>query len=366
MFRLIDRYLFREILTPFGLTLGTLMLALLTDQLLRLVQFVINRGVDFLSIAKVFAAILPPFLVMTIPAGVLIGVIITFNRLSSDNEIIALQATGISLLRLLRPVILFSLVAFSVTFVLSHWSQPWTGRSLKGIGRTLLKSQIGLILDSGVFNEPFEDMIVYIDQIPSPTHLKGILIHDLRNPDVPVLTLADEGWVTSGLKDNVLGFQLSKGNQYRFNKADEDRTQHIKFGKYEFKVDLNPFLKRERLLQERLGPDQLRQAIEEDPENASRYRRHLGEYYKNYAFPFSCLIFGILGVPTGITFQRTGRLGGFAIGLILGTTYYFLLLLGDYLAISGMVVPRFAAWVPNLIMIGVAAVLFFNTSRRTG
>ena len=290
MLGLVDRYLFREILTPFGLTIGTLLLVLATEQLLRLVELFINKGVPFLTIFSILVWILPTFLVISIPAGVLIGVIIAYNRLSTDNEIMALQATGASLYRLLRPAIIFSSLAFVLTFSLSIWVQPWAGRSLKSLGISLIKHQAAVILEPGIFNEPFKEMVVYVEEMPTTTRLKGIFIYDLRNSLVPVLTVAEEGVLINDPENNSLGFRLLNGSQYHFDKSGSERQQMIQFGSYEFRLDLNAVLNRTGSLMERLRPEELRKAIRDHPDQAESYQRLLAEYYKNYAFPFSCLI----------------------------------------------------------------------------
>ena len=366
MLQLIDRYLFREILPPFWLTLGALMIVLLTDQLLRLVELLINKGVSFLVVIKIFFLILPTFLVITIPAAVLMGVIIAFNRLSSDNEIIALQATGIGLIRYLRPALLFSLIAFLVSFALSAWAQPWAGQSVKGLALSLLKQQLSVALEPGVFNEPFDHMVIFIDKIPKPSHLQGIFIHDLTNPEIPVLTLAKEGILYSSDNENKLGFQLLNGTQYRFKEGDPGTHQRVQFASYDFRIDLEQGLGSKDLSLGRLSHAEIKKALIANPSDAPKLRRLLSEYYKNYTFPVSCLVFGILGVPVGLMVKRAGRLGGFAVGLFLGLAYYFLVFISDYLSASGKTPPMIAAWIPNLIMVSIAAFLIIKVNRNNG
>jgi len=364
MLKIIDRYIFREILIPFVLTVGTLLLVLLTDQLLRLVELLINKGVSLMTLIRIFLSILPAFLVIAIPAGVLIGVIIAFNRLSGDNEIIALQANGVSHYRLLIPAGLFSLVAFIITFGLSVWGQPWAGKSLKKLAISLVQQRAAVALEAGMFNEPFEKMVVFIEEMPTPSHIKGILIYDLKNTDVPILTLAKEGILLDELEDNQLGFRLLNGSQHRFNKKDPDRHQLLRFGSYDFRIDLTTALGNGSLKDDRLSPDELRKAIVTKPDQAPRFRRLLAEYYKNYAFPFSSLLFGLIGVPVGLSIKRAGHLGGFAVGLLIGVFYYFLLVLSDFFTASGFIEPMAAAWFPNLIL-GILAFAFI-TFRQLG
>jgi lipopolysaccharide export system permease protein len=361
MFKLIDRYIFTEILVPFLLTLGTLMLVLLTDQLLRLVELLVNKGVGILTLLKVLAAIIPPFLVLSIPAGVLIGVIIAYNRLSSDSEIIALQAGGWSQLRLLAPAMTFAVLAFAVSFTLSIWFQPWTGRPIRRMGLALLRDQAAVAIEPGQFNEPVKDMVIFVEDTPTPDSMKGILIHDLRDPEWTTLTVADDGSILQAPGEAAFGFRLRDGNLYRFSKKDPDRSQQIRFASYEFKIDFGNRLKNDGL-GDQPEPEALIRAIAAHPEKAPRYRRLLGEHYKNIAFPFSCLIFALVGVPAGITIRRTGRLGGFALGILVGTGYYFLLFVADYLTATGKVDPAAAVWLPNIIVgaLGILAVAETN------
>jgi lipopolysaccharide export system permease protein len=363
MLKLIDRYIFREILTPFSLTLGTLLLVLLTDQILRLVELFINKGVPFFTIIKILVWILPTFLVIAIPVGVLIGVIIAFNRLSTDSEIIALQTTGVSLYRLLWPAIIFSSLAFVLTFTLSVWGQPWAGHSLKNLGISIVKQQASVALEPGVFNEPFKKMIIYVDQMPNSENIKGILIYDSRNSKVPVLTLAKEGILINDPENNSLGFRLINGSQYRFSKNKSGRQQIIQFGSYDFRLNIDSALGRQDLLKNRLNPEDLRKAIINEPDQADSYRRLLSEYYKNYAFPFSCLIFGLIGVPIGVAVRRAGRLGGFTVGLSMAVIYYILIIMADFLVISDTVNPVFAAWLPNLIMVVITLLLIILSNK---
>lgn len=104
---LLDRYIFTELLSPFGLSLGALCFVMLTRELLRLVELLVSKGVGFWAILKVIAMLLPSGLVLTLPIAGLIASITAFGRLSFDKELVAMRAAGLSLLRLSQPVLLF-------------------------------------------------------------------------------------------------------------------------------------------------------------------------------------------------------------------------------------------------------------------
>jgi lipopolysaccharide export system permease protein len=108
---ILDRYIFRELLSPFCISLAALCFVMLTKELLRLVELLVTKGIGFLSVLKVFAHLLPSFLVLTLPIAGIIATITAFGRLSLDKELVAMRAAGFSLLRLSQSV-----------FILPGWS----------------------------------------------------------------------------------------------------------------------------------------------------------------------------------------------------------------------------------------------------
>lgn len=351
MGKLIDRYLFLELLIPFSLTLSALMMILLTEQMVRLAELFVHKGVSLFTVGKVFIYLLPTFLVIAIPMAVLIATIIGFSRLTADNEITALKAGGISLFRLAYPVHAFTLLAFILTLSLSTWAKPWVGRSLKTAALDLIQQEFSLGLEPGIFNEPFENMMIYVDEMPTPTLLKGIVIYDFRDAARPVLILAREGTILNDPGSNLVGFRLLNGSQHR-EEGGPERYQWITFGKYEFRLDLTRAVKQEHENGEAAPTiQQLKQKLEASQTLKRDELRTLVEHYKTYSFPFSCLIFGVLGIPLGLVIKRGGRLGGFATGIAMALLYYVLMIIGDFLATSRVLTPLAAAWLPNLTML---------------
>src|SRR5207237_1796498 len=129
--RIIDKYCLQELGVPFALSLAALTFILLTREILRLVELLINKGVGIVPLLKTFFLLLPSFFVLTLPMACLIASISAFSRLSSDRALTALQASGISHNRLLRPLFIFAFVVFGVTLALAQYAQPWSGPSVK-------------------------------------------------------------------------------------------------------------------------------------------------------------------------------------------------------------------------------------------
>ncbi|MBI3595716.1 MAG: LptF/LptG family permease [Nitrospirae bacterium] len=363
MWKLLDRYIFLELLIPFGLTLSALMMILLIEQMVQLTELLINKGVSIWTAGRIFIFLLPTFLVIAIPMGVLIATIISFSRLMADHEITALMASGVSLSRLAVPVFVFTILTFGMTFSLSAWAQPWIGHSLKRAAMDLLKQEFSLGLEPGIFNEPLDNMMIYIDEMPTPTQLKGILIYDLRDSAQPVLIMAQEGMILSDPTSDLVGLRLLNGSQHREN-GDPPRYQWITFRKYEFKLDLAAAVKRSSEdTDTALRVQQIKTKLAASQTLERSELRTLEEYYKTYSFPFSCLIFGMIGIPLGLVIKQGGRLGGFALGIAMALLYYLFMIVSDFLVTSLLLAPLLAAWLPNLLMAALAVSFIVGSNR---
>jgi lipopolysaccharide export system permease protein len=88
------------------------------------------------------------------------------------------------------------------------------------------------------------------------------------------------------------------------------------------------------------------------------------EYYKDLAFPTASLIFGMLGVPVGIVSKRSGRVGGFTVGVVIVITYYVLNVLCEFFVTTQMLPPFAGAWLPNALFLTVTLALFHRISQR--
>lgn len=361
MTKIIDRYIFRELLPPFYLSLILFIFIFLTNQALRLMGLLINKGVGVLTILRILIYITPSFLVLTLPMAVLISSIVAFNRLSQDREIMAMRASGISPYRLFIPVGIFSLIIYLFTALLSVYAQPWSGRSLKNLAFNILKKEVTIGLEEGRFNDLFNNMVIYVDRTPTPDTMHGIFISDMRDPNNPSLIVAREGEMAAEQALNRIEFILKDGS---INKKGRNSGIHqrIVFSTYRLKFDLTEELRKGRGI-DNPSVDEIRMRITQSGGDDTKYLRLLGEYYKNFSFPFASIIFGLLGVPLGIYSRYSGRLGGFAIGIAMILAYYILSIIGNSLVSGRVVSPAVSAWLPNAVFIILAIYLVIKTGR---
>lgn len=359
---LIDRYIFRETIVPVFLTLFALLFMLLTGEMLQMGELFINKNVSLGTLGKLFLFILPPFLVMAIPLSVLIGTIVAISRLTADSEITAFQAGGISLWRISRPVYFIALCAFIVTMGTSVLKNPFQETSIKKTALKLLQQEYSLAIEPGFFHEVLKGVMIYVEESPSPGKLVGVVIHDSRNPERPQIVLAKSGQVLNDPIAGTVGFRLENGSQHV--SLPSNRYQWISFEKYEFKIDIAGQLRQEAEDPlEGLAIIDLKEKWASSGSLAPKEMTRLMDYYQTYSFPFSCLIFGIAGIPLGLVIKRSGSMGGFTAGIAVALFYYFSVMLGRFIAASGWMSPLLAAWFPNATVLCIFVFLFVFSNR---
>ncbi|HUU42074.1 MAG TPA: LptF/LptG family permease, partial [Desulfatiglandales bacterium] len=108
MKRIINIYIFKEMLPNFAASLVVFSFLVLAGRILKLTEWMVNHGINPWEILLIIIYTLPYVLFFTLPMSTLLGSLIAFSRLNEDNEIIALKSSGVSLYQLLPPVVAFS------------------------------------------------------------------------------------------------------------------------------------------------------------------------------------------------------------------------------------------------------------------
>lgn len=358
---LLDRYIFSELLSPFGLSLGALCFVMLTKELLRLVELLVAKGVGMMAVLKVFAHLLPSFLVLTLPIAGIIASITAFGRLSFDKELVAMRAAGLSLFRIARPIYLFAILVFSLTLLLAQWGQPWSSMNLKKVALNLLREQLVLALERGTFNEPIPRLVIYVEDAQESDSPPSIFISDERNVEDPRIIVAAQYQVLMEASNNHVALRLQDGVIH--SRPDQtDQYQQTSFSSYDLKLSLNQ--SGYSAVEERPSYNSIVAKLDQSGWRDPSALRRLIEYYKDLAFPTASLIFCLLGVPVGIVSKRSGRIGGFAAGVLIVIIYYVLNVACEFL-VTTMVIPPFAgAWTPNAVFVVITLWWFYAVSRQ--
>lgn len=348
----IHRYLFRETALPAALGLVVFTFVLLAGRMLRLADLVISKGVPPREIARLFLYLLPSFLVITLPLAVLLGILSGFARLSADSEIVALKSSGFSLYRLIKPPLALALAAAVVTALLTLYAEPAGNSAFRGQVFQLAASRASVGFQPRVFHDDFEQLVLYANDIDERTGvMRGIFISDERAGTTPSTILAGRGRIVSDREALTLVLRLEDGSIHRRSTRERDAYQLVHFTSYDLQLNMGqasapanrPKKMKELTLAELLHPPPAAPVAERRARAAQLHRR--------LALPLAPLLFALIGVPLGIQSHRSGRGGGFAIGLAVFLIYYLLHSLAETLTIEVGLPPAVTMWAPSLFFL---------------
>ena len=240
--KILNWYLFRELLGPFLVSLLTFSIIMLMGRTMKLADLFVNKGLGILDVLSLLTYILIPFLVYIIPMSLLLTILLALGRLSSDGEIIAMKSSGISIYQLAFPIVIFSSIAFLLTTTLTLYAYPWGFRSLRNLAFKLAKTQSEIGIQQRVFNDDFAGMIIYVDKTEAKGNkMQGVFISDKRDPNISTSIIAREGYIASDPESMVVSFRLLDGTFHRIER-DLRSYQSGNFNTYDINLDLKAAL----------------------------------------------------------------------------------------------------------------------------
>lgn len=358
---IINRYLMREIAGIFALGLTIFTLVLLMGRMVKLMEMVVANGVPLAEVLRLILLLLPSFLVLTIPMAFLLAVLLAFGRLSSDNEITVLKASGLSLGALLPPVLLTAAAAALLTLFISVVAVPWGNTGFKQMTMDVARKYAASAIRERIFRDDLPGIVLYVDQYDEPRRtMQRVMIQDNRDPVRPLTIFAKSGLISSDDVDGVLRILLKNGSIHTQQKND---YRLISFGEYLLTAvsGQNTPLTRTEL---DFGVGELYRGILSTQLDSQTRLKFAIELHSRFAFPFATFVFAILALPLGLSNHRSGKGSGFTISISILLVYYVLLSFLRTMAEKGGISPVLAVWLPNLIFMAIGLVLLRLASQE--
>jgi lipopolysaccharide export system permease protein len=357
--RILDRYIFGEILTPFLLSMSALTLVLFLQKMFRLAELIVSKGATFSSTAKLFIYVMPSFLVMTIPMAFLMATLMAFAQLCADSEVTAMKAARISLYNMMRPVMLFAALAFLITAATSLLIAPAANRALKVQLFDMVKSRAITGIEPGVFSNTFDGMVIYVDKMDSLDDMEGIFISDERSAKEPYAIVAQRGKLIADPSSLKVTLSMQHGSVLALPREDQPYAT-MAFNTGNLYLDISHSLtqnsQNDRDFDE-IGSIELLKNLRQANSDGKSTIEIASELHKRLSIPFACLLFGLIGAPLGIRRTRSGKSAGIGIALLVFLVYYMVLAAGTNLSDTGKLPPAVAYWLPNALMTGIAILL---------
>jgi lipopolysaccharide export system permease protein len=351
----IHRYIIREIAVPTAMALFIFTFVILMGRMLKLVEMVLNKGIPLLEIARLFAYLMPAFLVITVPLSFLLGVMLGFGRLSGDSEIIAIKTSGVSLYGMMKPVVILAVVASLMTGALTLFAAPASNTAFRNQVFEIASKRASVGIRPRIFNADFDGLVLYTENIDDRSGvMDGIFISDERGGATPAVILARRGRVISDSESLTLTLRLENGSIHRSPREKEkDTYQVVNFAGYDINLNMGEQLtssqsriKKDRELSMAELSERYRDATTDKARSAITVERH-----NRFILPLAPLIFALIGVPLGIQSNRSGKGGGFALALAVFLAYYILYSLAKTLAVESGFPPVPTVWTPTVLFL---------------
>ncbi len=303
----VTRYILTQLFTAMVFVSLGLTLAIWLSQSLRWIGYIVNRGLPATTFLSFVALLLPSFLGVVLPIAAFCAVLFVYHKLIMDSELVVMRAAGLSPLQLARPALFLAAFATLAVYSITLYFLPVSYREFKDLQNSIRSDFSAVLLQEGTFNTISDGITVYVRSRSSDGELRGILVHDNRNPSKPVTMMAERGaLVMSEAGPRVV---MVNGNRQQVERED-GRLSLLYFDRYT--VELAQFREnvhtrwrqpRERFLPELLFPS--------SEQRDQRYRNELiAEGHQRLAAPLYSLSFILIALAALLSgeFNRRGRL----------------------------------------------------------
>lgn len=362
MNKIIDRYIFREIAVPFIIIFFVLTFVLLIGKILQIMDLMVNKGISVGDIGHLIILIMPNFMLFTLPIALLVSILIAMGRFSADNEITVLKASGVSLIQIYYPVAIASVIAFVAAMIIGYFLAPQSNFATKRLLFELASQNAGIGIKEKVFNEDFKGLLLYADKIPtSGDYMESVMISDNRIIGEQNTILAKKAFLVTDPKLMIVKLRLENGSIHTV--SDNLKSyRKVDFKSYDINLDLSTTLASftdEQKSSTEMTMSELLERMKKTGLADAVVRELAIEVHKKFSIPLSCLFFGLLALPLGITNHRAVKSRGFAVGIMIVSTYYLLRIGGEALVETGRLDPAIGVWTPNVLFALLGIFLFY-------
>lgn len=356
---LLDKYLLKQLMETFfpGILVFT-SLVFASDQFLYLVKQISNYGIPFKIAFLAILLQLPYIIVFTIPMGILLAVILTFNKLNTNNEITIMRACGINLRRLAVPVIVFSLGATFASFIINEYVVPAANTQARNLMLwALMQKSIPDDKEHFSFKEYGVDKqlkrLFYVNG-HEDNRMKGVTVLDLsKNEVIQVIQAKNaEAEIDNWKFYDAVNYTISRNGKLMNTAAFKESVLNTSMNLQKVQKDR----KAEELNYFELV-SYINRLEKEGKEDVSILKIRL---YEKFSLPATCFLISIIGIPLAISPPRARFNRGLLFSILIIFCYYILRAVSTSLGEAQIVAPLLSAWMPNIIVLMVGLFLFYR------
>lgn len=361
------RYILKEMWPPFLINVGFLLFIFLMTKILDITNYIVNYKIGLVTVLSMLLFTMPQFLQFVIPMSVMLAVILTFLRMSGDNEIIALKASGFSIYQLLPPVVIFCIAGSLLTMLLTIYGIPWGYVSLRTLTARVAASSFEIGLKERTFNDNFKDVMLYVGKIEvGSKELVDVFIEDKRSEDMVSTIVSSRGKLLSDPETLSFRMRLWDGIINQVNIKNRS-VNSIQFDTYDVRLNIKEILQgnsKKSKHRAEMSLTELRDFVKASKQKDKTYYKTLMDYHKKFSIPLASVVLGLIAVPLGIQSDARKRSSGLIFGLVFFLVYYVLLTIGTEFGKSGKLPPNVGIWMPNIVMGAIAAIFIYRSGKE--
>ncbi len=425
MLKILPRYFIREHIGPFFLAIITINLLFILNIVYRELGKFLNKGIALPVILEFLFLNLAWMIALSVPMAVLSATIMAFGRLSADNEITAIKASGISFLQIFPMIVLISAIISGTLIWFNNHVLPDFNHQARLLAMDIARKKPMINLESGVIYTDIPNYNILVEKVTDKdtiSFVENIVIYDQNESYIIKTINADTGELSFRQNTGMLEILLFNGEVHEVDINEPETFSKLEFTKQMIKIPMSEIiLKRsqseyrgdreksaaallgnvhsnDKKIAERfqtindriqkqfatyMSPNntspktirpilmqhkQLRQQIKVDLDMIKSYKRSnnifLVEWHKKYSIPVACIIFILVGAPIGILIRQSGWAvaAGLSIGFFL--LYWAFLIGGEILADRQKISPFLAMWSPNIVVGSFGIYLVFRTVKE--
>jgi len=360
-------YLLKELTVILILSMGILTFILVLGRLGKMADFVINKGVGIKDILLLIAYSTPSYLTFTLPMAFLLSVIVVLGRLSTENELLVLKASGVDLKSLFVPITALGVLITLCGLLNANLFLQKNGELFKNTLINVMKKGISVEDKEGVFNDTIRDIVIYIDKVDAQKRfLSGVVVSDDRDKEVKQTISAKRGYINVDPTTLDLYFALEDGSLHRWEKS-TDTYRSVSFNNYTFSMNLSAMIPSVGALRKKpyeMSGDELNTALKNAKNYSERYEIMLDINNIRLSIPFSSLAFIFLTIPLGVKRKIEGKFSGMLYSLLLFLFYYLLMALAENAGMAIHLPVIITSFLPNFIFVAMGFYLLKNLNEE--
>ena len=236
--RILTRYILSEVLSHAAIGAVVFTFVIFTRDLGRILELVVRNSAPLPSVAEIFFLTVPTALTVTIPMGVLVGILIGLSRLAADSEVTAMRASGLGVSNFVRVLSIFVLIAWALALFNNLVLAPKSAAALGRLQNKLKNSQASFEIQPRVFYENFKNLVLYVQDISTTSGApiwKGVFVANISDPAAPKIILAKQGLLLNEGPD-MLRLHLMNGSQHESDPKNPEQYSITTFAQTDLPV----------------------------------------------------------------------------------------------------------------------------------